>query len=223
MRRPTNQLTAGGGGTGDAAGIVPEGTEFLGEADLLKLLSDLVLHLPACATSIHRSEHGLVSGVGWERGGRVIEASLFVYCVKVAIQSSPVPCSHRIWATRHERSSLPPPILSLSPPPSSSSSCSSFLPPPTSFYSVLPPSRSYRVSWLPFHASRCLALFVLGCHALPSLPRLASSASLCFDFPSWAGSARGSALPLMPPAFSPPQRETRWHPGLARRRPYRAR
>lgn len=27
---------------------------FMGESNLLDLLSDLVLHLPACATSIHR-------------------------------------------------------------------------------------------------------------------------------------------------------------------------
>lgn len=66
VRRPTNQLAAGAGGTGDGAAAVPEGTEFLGEASLLKLLSDLVLHLPACATSIHRSGRGLVFwGVGW--------------------------------------------------------------------------------------------------------------------------------------------------------------
>lgn len=36
-------------------GMTPaESSEFLGEANLLELLSDLVLHLPACATSIHR-------------------------------------------------------------------------------------------------------------------------------------------------------------------------
>lgn len=67
VRRPTNQLA---GADGTAA--VPEGTEFLGEANLLKLLSDLVLHLPACATSIHRSDRGLVrvwGGVGCVMGG----------------------------------------------------------------------------------------------------------------------------------------------------------
>lgn len=78
VRRPSNQLAAGGGGPGDAAGTVPEGTEFLGEADLLKLLSDLVLHLPACATSIHRSEHGLVLGEG---AGGLSEATLFAHVV----------------------------------------------------------------------------------------------------------------------------------------------
>lgn len=41
---------AAAGEAGAAAGT----TEFLGEANLLELLSDLVLHLPACATSIHR-------------------------------------------------------------------------------------------------------------------------------------------------------------------------
>ncbi len=35
-------------------GAAVPATEFLSEANLLELLSDLVLHLPACATSIHR-------------------------------------------------------------------------------------------------------------------------------------------------------------------------
>lgn len=37
-----------------AAGAAPEVGEFMTEVQLLELLSDLVLHLPACATSIHR-------------------------------------------------------------------------------------------------------------------------------------------------------------------------
>ena len=41
--------------TGARAGTGADGGgEFLGEVGLLELLSDLVLHLPACATSIHR-------------------------------------------------------------------------------------------------------------------------------------------------------------------------
>lgn len=38
---------AGGGGGGGES-------EFLSEANVLEILSDLVLHLPACATAIHR-------------------------------------------------------------------------------------------------------------------------------------------------------------------------
>lgn len=37
-----------------AATEAPAEPEFMSEANLLELLSDLVLHLPACATSIHR-------------------------------------------------------------------------------------------------------------------------------------------------------------------------
>lgn len=43
---------------GTAAAAAAETAEFMSEANLLELLSDLVLHLPACATSIHRRGGG---------------------------------------------------------------------------------------------------------------------------------------------------------------------
>lgn len=46
VRRSGNEAAMAGGGE----------AEFMGEANLLELLSDLVIHLPACATSIHRLE-----------------------------------------------------------------------------------------------------------------------------------------------------------------------
>lgn len=46
--------TAGSSGGKAGAGGAGSGADFLGEANLLELLSDLVLHLPACATAIHR-------------------------------------------------------------------------------------------------------------------------------------------------------------------------
>lgn len=46
--------TAGSSGGKARAGGAGSGSNFLGEANLLELLSDLVLHLPACATAIHR-------------------------------------------------------------------------------------------------------------------------------------------------------------------------
>lgn len=46
--RRTGSVPAGG------ATPVTAAAAFMGESNLLDLLSDLVLHLPACATSIHR-------------------------------------------------------------------------------------------------------------------------------------------------------------------------
>lgn len=50
------EALAAGGSEEEAAAEA----EFMSEANLLELLSDLVLHLPACATSIHRSSLILV-------------------------------------------------------------------------------------------------------------------------------------------------------------------
>lgn len=51
VRRSTQPLTTAPSGPAPTAN---ESSEFLGESNLLELLSDLVLHLPACATLIHR-------------------------------------------------------------------------------------------------------------------------------------------------------------------------
>lgn len=59
VRRSTEHETEQAGNSGSSGGKagvggVGSGADFLGEANLLELLSDLVLHLPACATAIHR-------------------------------------------------------------------------------------------------------------------------------------------------------------------------
>ncbi|CAN0359058.1 unnamed protein product, partial [Ectocarpus sp. 13 AM-2016] len=54
VRRSATQEEAAAVAAAGDAGAAAGTTEFLGEANLLELLSDLVLHLPACATSIHR-------------------------------------------------------------------------------------------------------------------------------------------------------------------------
>lgn len=58
VRRSASQLeaeeAAATGAAGSEEGPAAATAEFMSEANLLELLSDLVLHLPACATSIHR-------------------------------------------------------------------------------------------------------------------------------------------------------------------------
>lgn len=69
VRRPSTQAEAEAAGPGTGAGgpATGTGTEFFGVSNLLELLSDLVLHLPSCATSIHRcrnAEDGTAGGGG---------------------------------------------------------------------------------------------------------------------------------------------------------------
>lgn len=55
VRRAGTNSADGTGATVAAAAMGSIGeSEFLSEANLLVILSDLVLHLPACATAIHR-------------------------------------------------------------------------------------------------------------------------------------------------------------------------